>query len=123
MARDDRVRLSGVYAQAAAKPRRGFPGLPARERPGRPAVLLAALVAVLAGAGATWYGFLAHTHGHPAVRLAGALALASGGLAAVLLATTPQPRPAVPVPGGPGTVPGAGAVLGGRRVPFVSPVG
>jgi hypothetical protein len=33
------------------------------------------LLVVVAVAVATWYGFLAHTHGHPTVRLSGALAL------------------------------------------------
>jgi hypothetical protein len=75
----------------------GFPGAGTCERrTGRPG----ALFAVLAAAGATWYGFLAHTHGHPTVRLAGALALAADGLAAVLLAT-PLQRP-MSVPGRPG---------------------
>jgi hypothetical protein len=119
MARDNRVRLSRSRIQAVASPHRSLPGLATRERrTGRPEVLLAALLAVLAGAGATWYGFLAHTRGHPVVRLAGALALTSGGLAAVLLAT-PLPRPAVPVPGGRGPSPpaaqaaavGAGAAI------------
>ena len=65
-------------------------------RADRPGVPLAALVAIVAAAGATWYGFLEQVHGHPAVRLAGALALAAGGLAAVLLATPRLPRaPAV----------------------------
>jgi hypothetical protein len=100
MARDNRVGLNSSRTQAAASPHRSLPGLPARERRADwPGVLPAALVAVSAGASATWYGFLAHTHGHPAVRLAGALALASGGLAAVL--ANPLPRPAVPVSGGP----------------------
>jgi hypothetical protein len=99
MARDDGLWLSRGRIQAAGSPHRSLPGLATRERrTGRPEVLVAALLAVLAGAGATWYGFLAHTHGHPAVRLAGALALTSGGLAAVLLAT-PLPRPEVHVPG------------------------
>jgi len=74
---------------------------------GRPGVPVAALVTVLAAAGATWYGFLAHTRSHPTVRLAGALALAADGLAAVLLATPPLQQPAVPMPGGP--VPSAAA--------------
>lgn len=66
----------------------------------RPGVPLAVLVAVLAAAGATWYGFLEQTHGHPTVRLAGALALAAGGLAAVLLATPRVQRAAPPLGGG-----------------------
>ena len=78
-----------------------------KRRSGRPGVPVAALVTVLAAAGATWYGFLAHTRSHPTVRLAGALALAADGLAAVLLATPPLQQPAVPMPGGP--VPSAAA--------------
>ena len=89
-------------------------------RTGRPGVPFGVLVAVAAAAGATWYGFLAHTPGHPTVRLAGALALTADGLAAVLLATPPMHQPAVLMPGGPGRsfaaaqVPGqtGGAILG-----------
>lgn len=66
----------------------------------RPGVPLAVLVAAVAAAGATWYGFLESTHGHPTVRLAGALALAVGGLAAVLLAIPRLQRPAEPLPRG-----------------------
>jgi hypothetical protein len=66
------------------------------DRPGFP---LAALIAILAAAGATWYGFLEQTHGHPTLRLAGALTLAAGGLAAVLLATPRIQRPAEPIAG------------------------
>jgi hypothetical protein len=87
-----------------------FPAIGTRERRnGQPGALLAALLAVLAAAGAAWYGFLGQTHGHPAVRLAGALALAAGGLAAVLLATPRAPQPPAPAPGGPGTPPAARA--------------
>src|SRR5215467_3046560 len=78
----------------------------------RPGVPFAALLAVLTAAGATWYGFLEQTHGHPTVRLAGALALATGGLAAALLAT-PRPLPnAEPAPGAPRS-PGATAEADG----------
>jgi hypothetical protein len=80
----------------------GFPAAGIGERYfSHPGVLVAALAAVVAAAGATGYGFLAHIPGHPTVRLAGALALAAGGLAAVLVATPPR-RPAAPVPGGRG---------------------
>src|SRR5215470_8296307 len=80
----------------------GSSGAGTRERRiGRPGAPLAALLAVVAAAGAAWYGFLAHIRGHPAVRLAGALALAPGGLVAVLLATPPQ-QAAMPMPGRPG---------------------
>ena len=74
-------------------------------------VPLAVLVAVVAAAGATWYGFLAHTHGHPTVRLAGALALATDGLAVVLLAIPPLQRPAAPGHG-PGQSPAATQAAG-----------
>ena len=94
----------------------GSSGAGTRERrTGRPGAPLAALVAVVAATGAAWYGFLAHIHGHPAVRLAGALALASGGLAAVLLATPPQ-QAAVPVPGRPGPLSQAAQAAGTRTV-------
>ena len=94
----------------------GSSGAGTRERrTGRPGAPLAALVAVVAAAGAAWYGFLAHIHGHPAVRLAGALALASGGLAAVLLATPPQ-QAAMPVPGRPGPFSQAAQAAGARTV-------
>src|SRR5262249_26654644 len=66
----------------------------------RPGVPLAALVAVAAAAGATWYGFLQPIPRHPTVRLAGAPGLAAGGLAAVLLAAPQRSRPLVPGPGG-----------------------
>ena len=94
----------------------GSSGAGTRERrTGRPGAPLAALVAVVAATGAAWYGFLAHIHGHPAVRLAGALALASGGLAAVLLATPPQ-QTAMPVPGRPGPFSQAAQAAGARTV-------
>jgi len=133
MARSDRVRLSGERIKAASPPRRAFganaifggslrrarggaAGAGTRERrTGWPGAPLAALVAVVAATGAAWYGFLAHIHGHPAVRLAGALALASGGLAAVLLATPPQ-QAAVPVPGRPGPLSQAAQAAGTRTV-------
>jgi hypothetical protein len=78
-----------------------------------PGVLVAALAAVVAAAGATGYGFLAHIQGHPTVRLAGALALAARGLAAVLVAT-PSRRPAAPVSGGRAPSSAAGEVEGTR---------
>ena len=87
-----------MYAKAE------LPSLGTRERHfDRPGVPLAALVAVVAAAGATWYGFLEPIPGHPTVRLAGALALAAGGLAAVQLAIPrlQLPRPPVPGPAGP----------------------
>ena len=94
----------------------GSPGAGTRERrTGRPGAPLAALVAAIAATGAAWYGFLAHIHGHPAVRLAGALALTSGGLAAVLLATPPQ-QTAMPVPGRPGPFSQAAQAAGTRTV-------
>jgi hypothetical protein len=90
----------------------GFPAAGIGERYfGRPGVPLAALAAVVAAAGATGYGFLAHNPGHPTVRLAGALALAAGGLAAVLVATPPR-RPAAPGPGGRGPASAASEVEG-----------
>lgn len=97
----------------------GFPAAGIGERYfSRPGVPLAALVAVVAAAGAAWYGFLAHTPGHPTVRLAGALALAAGGLAAVLLATPPQ-RPAAPMPGGRGPSSAASEAEGTRTVAVI----
>jgi len=103
-----------MSANTGLKP--GSSGAGAGERRiGRPGAPLAALVAVVAATGAAWYGFLAHIHGHPAVRLAGALALASGGLAAVLLATPPQ-QTAVPVPGRPGPFSQAAQAAGARTV-------
>jgi hypothetical protein len=91
-----------------------FPSTGTRERRiERPGVPLAALVAVVAAAGATWYGFLEQTRGHPTVRLAGALALAAGGLAGVLLAA-PRPGPSVAVVGEPATSP-AGTQVGAAR--------
>ena len=80
-----------------------------------PGVPLAILAAVVPASGATGYGFLAHIPGHPTVQLAGALALAAGGLAAVLVAT-PPPRPAAPVPGGRGPSSAASEVEGARTV-------
>src|SRR5262245_55816701 len=63
----------------------GYSGSGTRERrTGRPGVPLAALFAAVAAAGATWYGFLAQSH----------------GLAAVPLAVPRLQRPAEPVPGG-----------------------
>jgi hypothetical protein len=98
----------------------GSPGAGTRERrTGRPGVPLAALVAVMAAAGATWYGFLAHIHGHPTVRLAGALALATGGLAAVLLATPPLQQPAMPMPSGPGVSSAATQAEGTRTIAVI----
>jgi len=91
-----------------------LPGAGTRERYfHRPGVPLAASVAVVAATGATWYGFLEPIPGHPTVRLAGALALATAGLAAVLLATPPlqQLRPPVLEPSG--SLPGTDA--GGTR--------
>ena len=103
-----------MSAKTGLKP--GSSGAGARgRRTGWPGAPLAALVAVVAAAGAAWYGFLAHIHGHPAVRLAGALALASGGLAAVLLATPPQ-QTAMPVPGRPGPFSQAAQAAGTRTV-------
>jgi len=94
----------------------GSSGAGARgRRTGWPGAPLAALVAAIAATGAAWYGFLAHIHGHPAVRLAGALALTSGGLAAVLLATPPQ-QTAMPVPGRPGPFSQAAQAAGTRTV-------
>jgi hypothetical protein len=80
-----------------------------------PGVPLAILAAVVAASGATGYGFLAHIPGHPTVRLAGALALTAGGLAALPVAA-PPPRPAAPVPGGRGPSSGASEVEGTRTV-------
>jgi len=103
-----------MSANTGLKP--GSSGAGAGERRiGRPGAPLAALVAVVAATGAAWYGFLAHIHGHPAVRLAGALALTSGGLAAVLLATPPQ-QTAMPVPGRPGPFSQAAQAAGTRTV-------
>ncbi len=82
----------------------------------RPGVPLAALVAIVAATGATWYGFLEQTPGHPAVRLVGALALAAGGLAAVLLATPRLPRPPAFEPGEPGISSAAHQAEGARAV-------
>jgi len=103
-----------MSAETGLKP--GSSGTGTRERRiGRPGARLAALVAVIAAASAAWYGFLAHIQGHPAVRLAGALALASGGLAAVLLATPPQ-QAVMPVPGRPGPLSQAAQAAGTRTV-------
>ena len=103
-----------MAAETGLKP--GSSGAGTRKRrTGRPGAPLAALAAVIAAGGATWYGFPAHAHGHPAVRLAGALALASGGLAAVLLATPPQ-QAAVPVPGRPGPLSHPAQAAGTRTV-------
>ena len=103
-----------MSAKTGLKP--GSSGAGARgRRTGWPGAPLAALVAAIAATGAAWYGFLAHIHGHPAVRLAGALALASGGLAAVLLATPPQ-QTAMPVPGRPGPFSQAAQAAGTRTV-------
>src|SRR5215470_5750039 len=86
-----------------------LPGAGTRERHfDRPGVPLAASVAVVAAAGATWYGFLEPIPGHPTVRLAGALALA-----AVLMATPRLRQPRPPVPGPSGSLPGTDA--GGTR--------
>jgi hypothetical protein len=84
-----------------------------------PGVPLAVLAAVVAAAGATGYGLLAHIHGHPTVRLAGALALAAGGLAAVLVATPPLQQPAVPMPRGPGPSSAATQAGGTRNVAVI----
>jgi hypothetical protein len=92
-----------VYVDGGVSAKTGLASAGTRERGiERPGVPLAAPAAIVAAAGATWYGVLAQTPGHPAVRLAGALALAAGGLAAVLLATPRLPRPPGVVPGGPG---------------------
>jgi hypothetical protein len=80
----------------------------------RPGVPLAALLAVAAAAAATWYGFLESTHGHPTVRLAGALALAAGGAAAALLAT-PRLQGAAPPPPAGGLTASARAQADGTR--------
>jgi hypothetical protein len=86
----------------------------------RPGVPLAALAAVVAASGATGYGFLAHIPGHPTVRLAGALVLAAGGLAPVLVATPPlQQQPAVPMPRGPGPSSAATQAEGARNVAVI----
>jgi len=103
-----------MSAETGLKPGSSAAGTRER-RIGGPGAPLAALVAVVAATGAAWYGFLAHIHGHPAVRLAGALALASGGLAAVLLAT-PSQQTAMPVPGRPGPLSQAAQAAGTRTV-------
>jgi hypothetical protein len=94
-----------------------FPGVGTCERRiDRPGVPLAAVLAVAAAAGASWYGFLEQAHGHPTVRLAGALALATGGLAAVLLAVPRLHQPAEPVPGGSPGLPASARLDGTRAV-------
>src|SRR5262249_9946616 len=75
----------------------------------RPGVPLAAPVAVVAAAGATWYGFPEPMPGHPRVRLAGAPALAAGRPGAGLLAL---PAPGRPPPPGRGAARPGGSLTG-----------
>jgi len=106
--------MSSRRHAAVIKPSYAPPAGTRQNRAGRPGAPLAALIAILAAAGATWYGFLEQTHGHPTVRLAGALALAAGGLTAVLLATPRLHGPAEQEPAG-GLPAGAATHADGTR--------
>jgi hypothetical protein len=67
-------------------PRAVVPGAPALPLPrvlGRIAPV-AAVSAVLGGL-ASWYGYLEAAHGHPSLKLGGAMALAAGGTAALIV--------------------------------------